>query len=1146
MVSFQDVIEIAPYPHKFDYTESYCGGGFSKASDAQWFYRYDTNLLEVRDVDSCHSEVFASLDVKRLAEDELEELDIACVTDALINEEQYLIVGTKDVLSSTCKMHLFNPLTLEITTLPFSFTGNISAMAISKDFAYESSVYGTCVCNLLVIGLTDSKVLLYQFFSYPNGGQCIDFETTYRECSIPKIGMITALAVYTPSQFEDTESYSPVIIVGSGTGKIEAFRYTGERKSEIKPIIKISGQDHPGAVTSLVIKSIDGGQFKHGSTIFLFAGYGTLGKATKSPSRPVVDIYQIRLSTCEYRQLGKVKSNIKALDQFSGGIPQAVSCVEENDCYYLISSFLNRMSNKQIRSELVVSRIHGSRIEEVLREDIGSSYAELLLDIFPQKGSLECSMLFLNKIGIYVGLSDIKGENMLISDMVDYPEFDRWFDLHPDSFPYSAKAISQICSIRDREDGILFVDHLLEFAGLQVGSLYPPQNATQLKELVSAVLDCELDILKKHCILYYFLKDYQDATLSERYASHYLIPSHFQSLLNGYWCLDHDDHRAALTYLADPSVEADWASKIVKSFYKNGYSSEALEFIQMTHPLLEEEEDVLLQMNILLKCDLAQAFAFQRSVEEADLQGDLLHLLFEFCFSEEAYQQALGRLLHIPLLPREEAYMIEVCSSAKNHIAQDYLVMYYIHHGRYVEAIKAHTRAKYEESYAGGSVRKSVVDREVIIDNLKLVLPEIQRNILALELAQIVPGYQADSLEDDDIEMVDINERGSTILSKPQVVESISTQISSQVAPLSAAKSIRQTLPQLNSEDGVASPQTVLIKALMKQMIRKKATIPASPLKSSSVHASSPFAKSVSSATPKKEKQVPRSVQASSPFSGPPSTPQPEVIQRIRESTSPQLAGNESTGMDTPSNFKNSSRQVRFSNIALIDTDDEDSPYQIALSPEAIGSSSPARKPMRKTPARSKRYSIGSRGIEFTPQKPPIAPDSVIRSARSTTRTSRSKLSLNPQESTPSTDHSRVRKVQQSPQSSETRSEVSDDEPDNLPLPREKRSKPSVRTGTAGSILRKSGRRNSVDASDTPGGYPRPDFSKESEDDSVMSENANDEVSLVEETREVVEISQTIETEVKSPRPGRKLRAQLPGMPRRSPRHNRMDMNEDD
>ncbi|KAK9712463.1 hypothetical protein K7432_007137 [Basidiobolus ranarum] len=668
MVSFQDVIEITPYPHKFDYTESYCGGGFSKASDAQWFYRYDTSFLEVRDVDSCHDEVFASLDVKRLAEDELEELDIACVTDALINEEQYLIVGTKDTLSASCKMHLFNPLTLEVTTLPFSFSGNISAIAISKDFAYESSVYGTCICNLLVIGLTDSKVLLYQFFSYPNGGQYIEFETTYRECSIPKIGMITALAIYTPSQYEDAENYCPVIIVGSGTGKIEAFRYTGERKSEIKPIIKISGQDHPGAVTSLVIKPIESGQFKHGPTIFLFAGYGTLGKTTKSPSKPVVDIYQIRLATSEYRQLGKVKSNVNALDQFSGGIPQAVTCVEENDCYYLISSFLNRMSNKQIRSELVVSRVHGSRIEEVLREEIGSSYAELLLDIFPQKGSLECSMLFLNKIGVYVGLSDIKGENILISDVVDYPEFDRWFDLHPDSFPYTPKVISQIHSIRSREDDVLFVDQLLEFAGLPIGSLYPPQNATQLKELVSAVLDCDLDVLKKHCILYYFLKDYQDPTLSERYASHYLIPSHFQSLLNGYWCLDHDDHKNALIYLGDPSVEADWANKIVKSFYENGYCSEALEFIQMTHPQLEEDEDVQLQMNILLRCDLAQAFSFQRSVEEPDLQRDLLFLVFEFCFSEQASKQTLGQLLHIPLLSSEESYMIEFCSNTGSHM----------------------------------------------------------------------------------------------------------------------------------------------------------------------------------------------------------------------------------------------------------------------------------------------------------------------------------------------------------------------------------------------------------------------------------------------------------------------------------------------
>ncbi|KAK9761958.1 hypothetical protein K7432_012740 [Basidiobolus ranarum] len=193
----------------------------------------------------------------------------------------------------------------------------------------------------------------------------------------------------------------------------------------------------------------------------------------------------------------------------------------------------------------------------------------------------------------------------------------------------------------------------------------------------------------------------------------------------------------------------------------------------------------------------------------------------------------------------------------------------------------------------------------------------------------------------------------------------------------------------------------------------------------------------------------------------------------------------------------------------------------------------------------------GSRGIEFTPQKPPIAPDSIIRSARSTNRTSRSKLTLNPEESTPSFDHSRVRKTQQSPQSSELVSDVTEEESDNITLPREKRSKPSVRTGKSGSILRRSGERDSAEVSDTPGGYPNQNHFNESQDDedSVMSENisiSNDDVILVEETSEVEMIQTTVETEIRSPRPSRKMRAQPPSKSRKSPRLNRMDMTDDD
>jgi Nuclear pore complex assembly len=77
-------------------------------------------------------------------------------------------------------------------------------------------------------------------------------------------------------------------------------------------------------------------------------------------------------------------------------------------------------------------------------------------------------------------------------------------------------------------------------------SLYPPKNSNDLHKLYNAIQKCDLDILRKHSLVYYLLLDWKNASQA-RYARRYLIPSQFQKLMDGYWAMDHGQYEVRTT-----------------------------------------------------------------------------------------------------------------------------------------------------------------------------------------------------------------------------------------------------------------------------------------------------------------------------------------------------------------------------------------------------------------------------------------------------------------------------------------------------------------------------------------------------------------------------------------------------------------------
>ncbi|KAJ1669910.1 hypothetical protein EV182_008528, partial [Spiromyces aspiralis] len=218
-----------------------------------------------------------------------------------------------------------------------------------------------------------------------------------------------------------------------------------------------------------------------------------------------------------------------------------------------------------------------------------------------------------------------------------------------------------------------------------------------------------LDSLKQHCLIFYLLLDYAIPELvngstvgfwtewklpepAVRYAQQVFIPRRFQYLMSGYWLLDHGQIPLGLTYLSDPSVEADWAPRILRAAVIYGCYYEARCYMTSTvkAQLEETRQDIAVLMLVHLHNNLDEAFFYQRKFRNSD--PELCAYLFEqmliHCLSPVSRRSEVDRLLEFPFDAVEEARLIQFCECSDSIMAKDFLAMYFIHHGRHIEAIR--------------------------------------------------------------------------------------------------------------------------------------------------------------------------------------------------------------------------------------------------------------------------------------------------------------------------------------------------------------------------------------------------------------------------------------------------------------------------
>ncbi|KAI9593088.1 hypothetical protein BDF19DRAFT_178457 [Syncephalis fuscata] len=94
----------------------------------------------------------------------------------------------------------------------------------------------------------------------------------------------------------------------------------------------------------------------------------------------------------------------------------------------------------------------------------------------------------------------------------------------------------------------------------------------------------------------------------------------------------------------------------------------------------------------------------------------------------------LNQLMRATLNKEEEKQLAEYCEDFEAPYRLDFLIMYHVHHINYVEAIQLNERARQRED-PRRAVSRQVMRRNAIIENLRSLLPRVQRNAMEVGMS---------------------------------------------------------------------------------------------------------------------------------------------------------------------------------------------------------------------------------------------------------------------------------------------------------------------------------------------------------------------------------------------------------------------------
>ncbi|KAF9584204.1 hypothetical protein BGW38_007239 [Lunasporangiospora selenospora] len=685
--------------------------------------------------------------------------------------------------------------------------------------------------QLLALGHRNGWVTIYKFTVSANG---------QIHC-----GKVTSFATLSKQRAGST----PVIVAGTSEGRVFVIKYDSASDAQGLQVQMALEDLHS---KNLPISSITLEPTKEKDVLLLAVGQGMLPGSKGCEERPTVSIYYLRLLRSDYRLLGYVQPPMLEGEIANEGRTLATTVSQDVNGLRIHCAFSIQVEQAPLRSNLTTVQINNKDVRHLDVVEMTAIEGGTLLDISSQTNSYELMVLYLGKLVTYVQAADIdsnrkeaewtEGTTAVSQDTLlrnAAPVYSNFFQERV-KFSYSQAELDEIESRRQQLGGKLFYDRLLEFVELETGVLYPPKNTSQQKNLWTNIyFNGSLEPDNRNCLAYYLLKN-QHGDESEQFLKEYKIPPKFISLMDGFWALDHFDFKKAILYLSRPGLEVDWIEEVLSAIYDHGSPQLARQFLVATHLDLSTDRFVNLKMFTLLDVDFTEAFYYQRSIGQqyasgqrsrgssseqdnkdeidATTQYRLFTSLLDCCFKDTPNRAAIKSLSYLNLTEVEESMYKRYVSEqtgVTQQVAREFLIVSYVNHSRYLEAIRMHRqilvieRAQEKEEEARGQragFGVNMEDDEDEIMNKKTTLTKSQkRQVLVDQLIQVLPEAQRVVLQ-----VEEESERRREQSSKPSLSLPKSKEPFSGVLAWSLNKSNRKN----NEEKGSIVATTTTITAI--------------------------------------------------------------------------------------------------------------------------------------------------------------------------------------------------------------------------------------------------------------------------------------------------------------------------------------------
>ncbi|XP_062825023.1 protein ELYS isoform X2 [Anolis carolinensis] len=263
---------------------------------------------------------------------------------------------------------------------------------------------------------------------------------------------------------------------------------------------------------------------------------------------------------------------------------------------------------------------------------------------------------------------------------------------------------------------------------------YPPPT---LHALLDIYLSESIEELYKHAISIYLLLDIMHScpnrtdTSVDSFPTAFAIPIGLVNLIQGFWCLDHNDYENSLAYLFHPAtLRLAWQhTRIIQALMCQGEHKRALRYIQTMKPSMMSGSEVMLHLTILLfnSC-MVEAWSVLRQHSTRLNVEEMLKHIYEIC-------QELGLmedLLKLPFTETEQECLqkfLQTSAGVNNH---EFLLVHHLQRANYIPALQLNQSLKRNlMSDRDPRWKERSVVRNSILDQYGKVLPRVQRKLAA-------------------------------------------------------------------------------------------------------------------------------------------------------------------------------------------------------------------------------------------------------------------------------------------------------------------------------------------------------------------------------------------------------------------------------